>query len=658
MKRHLTSLLVLSLIFTSAACERGADPADNAAVAHKSTFDIVRDDVPRWIEFAAAERLESASLRGELGRPIADLQALGLRHIPVMRALYNSRAHRPVWVDLTSSAVSGLNDHGEVLFDALQGASRAHGLDPLDVHEDTIAKLAESAASAGDSPFEDVRFEAAELTLVGEWAAHNPDASPEDLARALAQRDGPAPRLAAMIEQRAAALGDDSRAHVRLDLHLTDALVEYGMQMRWSNNAWTKDLDWPDHLVEPAADTRLGWDDLRRERRDMLARTELAPVFAEPAQITGELARLAPPFEQYERLSKSFLEYALFVEAGGWPKLPDGAGELKVGDDNAAVVKLKERLAAEGYWQGDRSSKFTNSLAEALKEYQRTHQLWEKGTLSRETFASLNVPAERRLAQIRVALQRWRESTIGDDSHYLFVNIPDMHVEAWKDGERQLRIKTVVGATTHERGDAGAFEYVHATPPVSSEVEHVVFNPYWWVPASIREKEIEPQIAKNPWYLSENNYEWAEDDRGEATLRQLPGKGNALGQVKINFPNDHQIYMHDTPEKELFRWPARAFSHGCIRLQRPMELARYLLEHSGQWDQPAIDGYLAGGAEKWVTLRDKVPIHIEYYVVRVDDRGRTHFLSDLYRRDQHRMRAALALGEPRQADTAPVSTVD
>src|SRR5690606_18490676 len=107
-------------------------------------------------------------------------------------------------------------------------------------------------------------------------------------------------------------------------------------------------------------------------------------------------------------------------------------------------------------------------------------------------------------------------------------------------------------ATTHQRDpDSGAFEYVHATPSVSSTIEHVVLNPYWWVPADIVKNEIEPEIAKNPWYLTQHNYEWAEDDRGEAALRQRPGPGNALGKVKINFPNDHQIYMHDTPEKEL-----------------------------------------------------------------------------------------------------------
>ncbi len=652
-----TALLVLFLASPLAvSCDSRPTP-DAAVVAQKSTFDLVRDDVPRWMEFATVEQLESASLRDELSRPLSELQGVGLRHVPVLRALYGTRAHRPVWVDLTSRTDGALNAHGETLFDAMQAASRAHGLDPADVHEAAILELTQSTGGTA-SAFADVRFEAAELTLVGAWAQAHPKATPEELARAMARRDGPTPRIAAMIEDRMGTLANDSRNRVRLDLHLSDALVQYGMQMRWANDAWTRDFAWPDHLKEPHADTRIGWDDLRRERRALAARTELAPLFAKPEQIARSLTALLPPFEQYERLSRSFVEYGKMVELGGWQKLPDGIGELKVGSESDAVTKLKERLRAEGYWQGDQSAKFTNSLADALKEYQRTHQLWEKGTLSRETRASLDVPANRRLAQLRIALERWRESNIGADGHYVFVNIPDMHVEAWKGGERRLRMKVVVGATTHKRDPvSGAFEYVHATPSVSSRIEHVVLNPYWWVPADIVKEEIEPAIAKNPWYLSEHNYEWTEDDRGEAALRQRPGDNNALGRVKINFPNEHQIYMHDTPERPLFRFPARAFSHGCIRLERPMELAKYLLEADEQFDQTTVDTHLAAGSEKWIKLANPLPIHVEYYVVRVDDRGRANFLSDLYRRNAHRIRGALALGE-RTEEPAVVSTVD
>lgn len=637
------------------ACHDATPPS--AAAPTKSAVDVVRDDLAHWMSFAAAEQSESASLQQELKRPIADLQALGLRHVQVLRTLYSSRAHRPAWIDLTGSTTSALNPHGEVLFETILDAGRTHGLDPSDLRESTLLELARAIEPAAQ-PFEDVRLEAAELAQLGAWGARHPDATATDVARALADRTGPAPRLAEMIHERAAALGGESRGRVRLDLHLSDALVEYGMQMRWANDAWTRDVAWPDHLTAPAADTRLGWDELRAERRDLVARQTLAPLFAEPARVGAVLAELPPPFEQYTRLTTALTQYRAFVDAGGWQPLPENLGELKVGDDHPGVSALKDRLAAEGYWHGDRSPKFGPSLADALREYQRTHQLWEKGTLSRETRASLNVPAAKRLAQIRVSLDRWRESSIGPDTHYVFVNVPDFHVEAWKDGVRDLRIKAVVGSTTHERDpETGAFAYVHATPSVRSRIEHVVLNPYWWVPADIVRNEIEPELARNPWYLQENDYEWAEDDRGEAALRQRPGPKNALGKVKLNFPNDHQIYMHDTPEKQLFRWPARAFSHGCIRLERPMELARYLLEQSGQWDEGSVNAALEAGKEQWLTLKNPLPVHVEYYVVRVDDRGRVNFLSDLYRRDLHRMRAALATGEV-GAQTSPVRTLD
>ena len=373
--------------------------------------------------------------------------------------------------------------------------------------------------------------------------------------------------------------------------------------------------------------------------------------------VGGVLDGLVPPFEQYDRLVRAFEQYARIVADGGWPQLPDATGTLEVGDDAEAVAVLKRRLRAEGYWEGDETTSFGPSLADALRAYQRTHQLWEKGSLSKETRASLDVSAERRLAQVRVALQRWRESGVGAASHYVFVNIPDFHVEVWQDGARKMRLRTVVGATTHERDPrSGAFEYVHATPEVSSAIEHVVFNPYWWVPRDIAAQEIEPQVANNPWYLQEHGYEYAEDDRGQAVIRQKPGPDNSLGRVKINFENPYQIYMHDTPEKKLFNWPARAFSHGCIRVQQPMRLVRHLLEHDGQWDDATIQSIQDAGTEKWLTLARPVPVHIEYYVVRVDDLGRVNFLSDLYARDVSRMRAALDRSPPEPI--LPANTVE
>lgn len=642
---------ILFLFMLAAAPAVGCTSDRATEAEQKSTFDVVRDDVPRWLEFAAAEQAHSASLHDELHGAPDDLQALGVRHIDVMRALYGARSHRPAWID--GAALSG---RGEALLKVLHAATGEHGLDARDLHEAKIAALVQAAQQTTSSPHAEVRFAAAELKLVTQWASENRDATPEQLARALADPEGPTPRLAAMIAERAGELAVASRDGVRLDLLLTDALVEVGTQMRWANDAWTRDATWPDHLREPAADTRDGWRALRSARRDVVARRELAPLFVggEAADVTALFGRLQPPYEQYARLTKSYVEYQRFVEAGGWSALSTDAGELKVGSKGDPVVQLKARLAAEGYWAGDRTPRFTPSLADALRAYQRTHQLWEKGTLSRETYLSLNVPAERRLAQIRVALQRWRESNIGADRHYVFVNVPDMHVEVWKDGERQLRMKTVVGATTHERdASTGAFEFTHATPSVSSTIDHVVLNPYWWVPPSIVKSEIDPQLEIDPWYLAKHNYEWAEDDRGEAALRQRPGAGNALGRVKFNFANEHQIYMHDTPEKELFNWPARAFSHGCIRLERPMELAKYLLTHSGQWDDHAVNATLAAGEESWVRLEAPLPVHVEYYVVRVDDHGRANFLSDLYRRDTQRMRTAMQTSADAQL---PVST--
>lgn len=659
--KQIHSLRILALILglsVATACD--SDEPDVAVGAvQKTSYDIVRDDLGDWLEFVAAERVEAASLERELSRSVSELEDLDLRHVSTMRALYDVRKHRPLWVDVTGTSSGGLNERGDTLMNTLVEAEKVHGLWVEDFHVPTVEALRTGVKTRSEAPFADVRFEAAELRLVEEWAKNHPDASPEKLSRALADRDGPTPRLAEMVGERVDALKATSRTRVRLDLYLTDGLIEYGDQMRWSNPAWYADFQWPDHLKEPETDTRLARDDLRRARRSLLARRELQPVFDDPARLDDTLAGLVPHFEQYQRLTKVLREYVEVVEKGGWPRLPDDVGVLKVGADSESVAVLKERLAAEGYWKGDETTKFTPSLAEALKHYQRTHQLWEKGTLSRETRSSLNVPAERRLAQIRVALQRWRESNVGDDSYYVFVNIPDFHAELWEDGKRKARIQTVVGSTETSRNEeTGYMEYSRATPTVSSEISHVVWNPYWWVPDDIVANEIEPEIAQNPWYLEENDYEWASDDQGEAALRQKPGPDNALGQVKLIFENPYQIYMHDTPQKKLFRWPARAFSHGCIRLRKPMELAQALLQRDGQWDQATVDAQLAGGTEKWVTLEEPVPVHIEYYVVRVDDLGRANFLSDLYRKNTRRMTAAMARANERETDAVPAATID
>jgi murein L,D-transpeptidase YcbB/YkuD len=327
---------------------------------------------------------------------------------------------------------------------------------------------------------------------------------------------------------------------------------------------------------------------------------------------------------------------------------------LKRGSSSEHIPTVKERLRIEGYFDGDDSKTFTNELRRALLTYQRTHQLWENGWLTPQTMRSLNDTATERWNQIRLTLERWRESRVGPDTHYVHVNIPDFHASVWRDGERDMYFKIVVGSTSKERTDDGELIYKHATPRFSDRLDYIVFNPYWNVPESIREKELEPKFEEKPEHFEEKHYEYFTDRNGHRFLRQKPGPHNALGKVKFLFPNRYNVYMHDTPDKHLFKHPFRAYSHGCVRIQDPMKFAHYLLDLDGRWKdekrQEKLDEWYAKEGETWVNLRHELPVHIEYFVVRVDDNGHANFLADLYRLDRPRMKKIAAKVEALQSE--------
>lgn len=248
------------------------------------------------------------------------------------------------------------------------------------------------------------------------------------------------------------------------------------------------------------------------------------------------------------------------------------------------------------------------------------------------------MPAEKRRDQIRVTLQRWRESRLGNDQDFIHVNIPDFHAEVWRKGELGMRFRVVTGANRQKwNAQKKVNEFINATPLMSGRMDFVVFNPYWNIPNAIRRDEIEPKAAADPEYLLTQGIETVVDETGREYMRQLPGPKNALGTVKFLFPNDRDIYLHDTPDKGFFKWPTRAFSHGCVRVQDPNELAKELLSSEGKWDDTEVSAWYARPTETWIKLDQPMSVHIEYYVARVDELGRTNFLADVYLLDQPRL---------------------
>jgi L,D-transpeptidase YcbB len=234
------------------------------------------------------------------------------------------------------------------------------------------------------------------------------------------------------------------------------------------------------------------------------------------------------------------------------------------------------------------------------------------------------VPAEYRLGQIAANLERhrWMPRSLG--TRYIYVNVPAFHLTAYDKGEPALEMKVIVGEEYEDK----------ATPVFSDSMETVVFRPYWNVTPDIQAKEIEPKLASNPGYLAENDMEYW-NDGGARRIRQRPGPKNSLGFVKFLFPNDFNIYLHDTPSRELFEKDVRAFSHGCIRVEKPTELAQWVLG----WDAARVDQAMReGGDNRSVKLPTKIPVYIVYGTAYLRD-GKLHFGNDLYHRDDQLVKA-------------------
>ncbi|MFW5966578.1 MAG: L,D-transpeptidase family protein [Persicimonas sp.] len=576
--------------------------------------------------------------------------------------------------------------------------------------------------------------------------------------------------------------------------------------------------------------------------------------------LTGEteeaIAELEPDHPQYEGLKDEYARYRKIVDDGGWEKVPVTNG-LGPGSTHANVEALKKRLQIEGYYpeDADIDRTFDAELTEAVEAYQKTHQMHVTGRPNAGFWSSLNVPAERRLRQIELNLQRWRESNVRhSDPTYVFINIPDFHVEVWNDQQLAKRIRIVAGNNDKADDDDEEQEadgepaidtdrienpdYPNRTPTLSAYIDRVIYNPFWNVTDRIREEDIDPEArawveeqhketiielleqeydekraeaekeaddeetsltdsvvgsvgddepsggdaasgerrdetsedeqtggdeadreATDPEAgaddedadedaqetssdRKERDREGDEDDRGgvdddaeedadadeedtaemsqedererleeaaeaywskndddeiafdvEAIVELLdvesdeveealeerfpyldPEKGevdtsetdpdripawyeeneyevmfpgteweyvrmkqgdeNALGKVKIIFPNQYDVYLHDTPKKELFNRDIRGFSHGCMRVHKPLDLAEYLLELDGQKEEHNIQYLLAEGEYAPIFLDEQIPVHIDYMTVRVDEEGRANFLADIYDYDE------------------------
>ncbi|MBX3238808.1 MAG: L,D-transpeptidase family protein [Chitinophagaceae bacterium] len=324
----------------------------------------------------------------------------------------------------------------------------------------------------------------------------------------------------------------------------------------------------------------------------------------------------------YKRLKTALIRYYELEKRGGWQPVTLDKKSLRHGDSSVIIGRIKKRLARAGdFLAEDSSDVFTDSLVHAVRRFQYRYGLTEDGIIGESMVRELNTPVEKRIRQMLINLERMRwvpEDITGD---YLLVNIPEFKLHVFENAVPVKHMDVVVGSGQHN------------TVIFSDYLKYVVFSPYWNVPASIVKNEIMPGIQRNPNYIKSHNMEITGYSGNIPQVRQKPGPNNSLGRVKFLFPNNFNIYMHDTPAKSLFGETKRAFSHGCIRLSEPEWLAQFLLRNDSTWTQDAIKKAMLSNKERYVALDSAVPVFIGYFTAWVDSKGLLNFRNDVYGHD-------------------------
>lgn len=394
---------------------------------------------------------------------------------------------------------------------------------------------------------------------------------------------------------------------------------------------------------------------IRASRADTVALLESA---VDQNRVAQSLEELLPHDAQYLALRDALAKYRDIAQKGGWPAVP-GPVRIKPGQHNTAMPLIAHRLAVTGDYTGrvdEHATTYDADLVEAVNRFQRRHGLQPDGVINAAVIAEMNVPVGRRIDQIELNLERfrWLPRNLGD--RYILVNIPEYRLEVWDHGQVPLAMKVVVGKKDTP------------TPIFNDDMTYVAFAPYWNVPADIAEKETLPSVMRDPSFLARTNMEVL-DKSGHpvdpATIdlsnpdayrfRQRPGASNSLGTVKFMFPNQYNVYLHDTPVDSLFARATRSFSHGCVRIEQPLALAEYVLRDQPQWTRERIEAAMHGSDETTVKLTSPLPVYLGYWTARVTADGIVQFRNDIYGIDQRQTTLIAALLQKLKARTAIAS---
>jgi L,D-transpeptidase YcbB len=330
------------------------------------------------------------------------------------------------------------------------------------------------------------------------------------------------------------------------------------------------------------------------------------------------LAETEAVIPQYSAMKNELARYKEMEKKGTETVVPSIKKPMKPGDSASVISYVRKRLYELGDLREDNgSNEFDPALTDAVNQFKTRHGLKSDSIITGVMIADLNVPIKKRIEQMMVNMERFRwipVDIVGGE--YILVNIPGYMLYYYEDGKIVWDCSVVVGTPMNK------------TVIFTGNMQYIVFSPYWYIPKSILNKEIIPGIRRNRNYLARHGMEW-----NGGKVRQKPGPSNSLGLVKFLFPNSNNIYLHDTPSKSLFGEDQRAFSHGCIRVSKPKELALRILRYDSSWNEEKVTRAMNAGVEKYVTLKKKIPVHIGYFTAFVDRNGLVNFRKDIYQRD-------------------------
>ncbi|MBN1448062.1 MAG: L,D-transpeptidase family protein [Bacteroidetes bacterium] len=474
------------------------------------------------------------------------------------------------------------------------------------------------------------------------------------------------------------ASADHSERFARLELLLSDALLLYARHLRYG-------------MFDPR---RLDGAYFLPVQRHGL-RELLEPLNS--MDILAYLRNIQPRERRYRTLQNALADYRILQQSFPWPDIPQPVDDkIEAGDTSSVLPLIAYRLMLTGELHGTLQAPlrgtvqvidvaarafalapsrllhigsvvYDSALIRAVMRFQERHGLLVDGIIGSRTVASLNRGVDAYIDQMAVNLERFRWLRYPDRGRYIVVNIPSFWLNAYTDGDvvasmavcvgeprsiyyaDQYQLYLATGKRRHEPKN-------HETPQLYGEFSHLILNPIWHVPGSIASRELYFSALKDSTFLRKKRYKvyyrdsvvdassikWSEHNPFSMPykFKQEPGAGNALGAIKFMFPNDHSIYLHDTPQQWAFRRSVRAVSHGCVRIEKPMHFAKYLLEGTAEWDVGRIQRTIWSGVRsKPVFLHQRTPLFIDYCTAWVDPAGQLQFRNDIYRKDAMLARA-------------------